>query len=89
MRRPALFIAHFSIICGTAIAAEGALTASEQSLRKLLGDSTPTPISLWPGKPPKFLEDAPADSVDGNRHITMVSVPTKAATASAISSHVG
>jgi acetyl esterase/lipase len=55
--------------------AAGAAPA-EVALRQTLGDATPTPIPLWPGKPPRFLENAPAETVDEKPTIRMVSVPT-------------
>src|SRR5262249_39385417 len=35
----------------------------------------PEPIPLWPGKPPRFAESAPPETVDDHAHIRMVSVP--------------
>ncbi|HSI15469.1 MAG TPA: alpha/beta hydrolase [Chthoniobacter sp.] len=49
---------------------------SEIALREQLGDATPEPIPLWPEKPPRFAEGAPAETVDKNAHIKNVSVPT-------------
>jgi acetyl esterase/lipase len=52
------------------------LTSSEQELKNLLGEGAPNPIPLWPGKPPKFAEKAPAETVNENAQIKMISVPT-------------
>lgn len=52
------------------------LTPSELTLRELLGDSTPAPIPLWPDKPPKFVENAPPETVDEHARIQMISAPT-------------
>ena len=46
------------------------------ALRKLLGEGTPTTISLWPGKPPGFVENAPPETVDEKSHVRMVALPT-------------
>jgi acetyl esterase/lipase len=56
------------------VAAE--LTPSELALKKLPGGGTPDPIPLWPGKPPQFVENAPAETVDEHARIRMISVPT-------------
>lgn len=53
-----------------------ALTPAEQELRALLGPDTPEPIPLWPGKPPRFVEDAGPEKIGLNGQITNVSVPT-------------
>ncbi|MCX7008213.1 MAG: alpha/beta hydrolase [Kiritimatiellaeota bacterium] len=53
-----------------------ALTPSEIELKKMLGEGTPDPIPLWPGKPPRFTENAPVETVRSNAGIKMVSVPT-------------
>jgi acetyl esterase/lipase len=68
------------VCCGGLVAREGPQPAdakpSESALRKILGAGTPEPIALWPGKPPKFVDDAPPETVDEHAHIRMVSVPT-------------
>lgn len=82
----------FGACCGALAAQEGSEPAapaspptsaaalrSELALRQLLGAGTPKPIPLWPGKPPKFMEDAPAETVDANARIRMVSLPTLSA----------
>jgi acetyl esterase/lipase len=51
------------------------LTASEQQLKATLGDETPDPIRLWSDKPPRYLEDAPEETVDDHAHIQRVSIP--------------
>ena len=51
-------------------------TPSEDALRRLLGEGTPSPILLWPGKPTKFADDAPPETVDEHARIRMVSIPT-------------
>ncbi|HET6325642.1 MAG TPA: alpha/beta hydrolase [Planctomycetaceae bacterium] len=71
----------FSTCCGVLLAQEKSTapsegTPSEQALRKLLGEGTPKPVPLWPGKPPQFLENAPPEVVDERASIHMVSVPT-------------
>jgi acetyl esterase/lipase len=70
-----------STCCGVLLAQEKSSapsegTPSEQALRKLLGEGTPKPVPLWPGKPPQFLENAPPEVVDERASIHMVSVPT-------------
>jgi len=52
------------------------LTPSELTLKKMLGLKTPDPIPLWPGKPPRFVENAPAETTDEHARIRMISVPT-------------
>jgi acetyl esterase/lipase len=52
------------------------LTPAESALRKALGDKTPNPIPLWPGKPPKALDNAPPETVDAKPTIRMVSTPS-------------
>ena len=52
------------------------LTPSELKLKKLLGDCTPDPIPLWPGRPPKFMENAPPEVVTDEARVRMISVPT-------------
>jgi len=61
------------LLNGVALAQE---TPSEQGLRKLLGEGTPQPIPLWSGKPPKFVENAPVETVDEFAHIRLIAVPT-------------
>jgi endo-1,4-beta-xylanase len=51
-------------------------TPAEAALRKLLGDGTPDPVPLWPDKPPRSVDKAPAETVDEHARIGMVSVPT-------------
>ena len=53
-----------------------ALTPSEEALRQILGERTPVPIPLWTGQPPKFLTNAPPETVDEHARIKSVSVPT-------------
>ncbi len=52
------------------------LTPSEQALRRELGGDLPDPIPLWPDKPPRFVENAPAETVAEGARIHSVSVPT-------------
>ncbi|MDQ3621842.1 MAG: alpha/beta hydrolase [Verrucomicrobiota bacterium] len=52
------------------------LTPSEIELKRQLGPDTPDPIPLWPDKPPRFVENAPAEFVVENARIRSVSVPT-------------
>lgn len=52
------------------------MTPSELKLKKLLGEGAPDPIPLWPGKPPKFMENAPPEVVTDEARIRMISVPT-------------
>jgi acetyl esterase/lipase len=52
------------------------ITPSEAELKRLLGPGTPDPIPLWAGKPPRFTENAPAETVDEHARIRMISVPT-------------
>lgn len=56
----------------TAIAA----TPAEESLTKILGPQTPEAIPLWPDKPPRFVVDAPPETVDEHARIRSISVPT-------------
>jgi hypothetical protein len=53
--------------------------ASDAVLRQQLGDGLPTPIPLWFGKPPQFLENAPPETVVEHAHIKSVSLPTLSA----------
>ena len=53
-----------------------ALTPSEEALRDVLGEGTPVPVPLWAGQPPKFLTNAPPETVDEHARIKSVSVPT-------------
>ncbi len=69
-----VFAASFLVPVVVASAVE--LTPSELALKKLLGDDTPDPISLWPGKPPKFVENALPEVVTDEARIRMISVPT-------------
>ncbi len=52
------------------------LTPAELALKKLLGEGTPDPLPLWPGEPPGFLKDAPAEAVNEHGQIKMITVPT-------------
>lgn len=52
------------------------LTPSEVTLKNLLGAGTPDPIRLWPDAPPKFVPQAPAETVDEHCRIKLISVPT-------------
>src|SRR4051794_30623957 len=51
-------------------------TPSEAALRKVLGESSPRPIPLWPDRPPMFVADALAEVAGEHARIRMVSVPT-------------
>jgi dienelactone hydrolase len=51
-------------------------TPADIELKRQLGPNTPDAILLWPDKPPRFLEDAPAETVVENARIRNVSVPT-------------
>jgi acetyl esterase/lipase len=64
------------LIAGERSDRAAAATPAELALRKVLGSETPKPIPLWPGKPPKFVENAPPETVDEKPTIRMVSVPT-------------
>jgi acetyl esterase/lipase len=66
--------AALGLLCGRAQAVD--LTPSEMALKKVLGESTPDPIRLWPGKPPKFIENAPEEVVVEPGKIRGVSVPS-------------
>lgn len=50
-------------------------TPAEIELKRQLGPGTPDAIPLWPDKPPRFLENAPAETVVENARIRSVSVP--------------
>ncbi len=52
------------------------LTPSELKLKQGLGEGTPDPIPLWPGKPPRFNEKAAPEVVDDKPSIKSVSVPS-------------
>ena len=52
------------------------LTEAEIKLKGILGEGTPEPIRLWEGRPPKFVENAAAETVDENARIQMISTPT-------------
>jgi hypothetical protein len=71
----------FAVCCGVLVAHNGPQPAAEakpgeSALRKILGEGTPEPIALWPGKPPRFVDGAPPETVDEHAHIRMVSIPT-------------
>jgi endo-1,4-beta-xylanase len=51
-------------------------TPAEVELKRQLGDDTPAAILLWPGTPPRFVENAPEETVADNAKIRGVSVPT-------------
>lgn len=69
-----------AVLLGVLIAATRAstaeLTPAELAMKQALGPATPNPIPLWPGEPPRFAVDAPAEVVDERAHIRLVSVPT-------------
>jgi dienelactone hydrolase len=73
----------FGVCCGLLIAQQQSLRAQpsvrEPASRKAPGDGVPITIPLWPGKPPKFLDGAPPETVDAKGTIRMVSVPTLSA----------
>lgn len=72
-----LLLSLIAIVVCSGISISGAdLAPSEIALRKQLGDATPEPIPLWPDKPPRCAEGAPAEVVDEHSHIKDVSVPT-------------
>ena len=52
------------------------LTQSETDLKNVLGEGTPDPIRLWPAMPPKFAENALAETTDEHARIKLISVPT-------------
>ncbi len=52
------------------------LTPTEAKLQKILGQGTPDPVPLWPGKPPRFTENAPIETVDDKPTIKSVSIPS-------------
>ncbi len=87
LRRPlcCAMVLMLAVLFGawSGFAAEGAepsaSPASDAVLRQQLGEGLPTPIPLWPGKPPQFLENAPPETVDDDTHIKMVSLPTLSA----------
>jgi acetyl esterase/lipase len=76
MKVIALFTLAGFLIAPLSGARAAELTPSELALRQQLGDGTPDPIPLWPGKPPQFAEDAPAETVTDHAQVRMVSVPT-------------
>ncbi len=68
---------------GLALAAphgtQAATSPAETALRTVLGEGTPPQIALWPDKPPRFVENAPPETVDANARVRVVSVPTLSA----------
>lgn len=77
MNRPHFLslLSLFSLgVIGIAVAAE--LSPSERELQRQLGPGTPDPIHLWPDRPPKFLENAPPETIAENQRLRSVSVPT-------------
>jgi acetyl esterase/lipase len=78
---PFVSVVRILLTCIAALMTSGVLPAanlspSEAALLQQLGRGTPEPIPLWPDKPPRFVESAPAETVDANAHIKNVSVPT-------------
>lgn len=65
--------AHF-LLAHTTCGSE--LTPAELKLKQILGEGTPDPIPLWPGKPPRFNEKAAPEVVDDKPSIKSVSVPS-------------
>jgi len=57
-------------------AADREPTPAEVELKRQLGPDTPDAIPLWPDKPPRFLEGAPAETVVENARIRSVSLPS-------------
>jgi acetyl esterase/lipase len=70
------FALALSLLAPWVVLNAGELTPSELKLKTLLGDGTPDPIALWPGKPPQFMENAPPEVVTDEARIRMISVPT-------------
>jgi len=52
------------------------LTPAEQRLKEMLGPDTPAPLTLWPEKPPRFMEDAPPEEVTERASIRSITIPT-------------
>ncbi len=63
-------------VAAATTSAQTDLATSDAALVKVLGDKAPKQIPLWPGKPPRFLENAPAEVIDEHPRIQMVSTPT-------------
>lgn len=74
--KPATLAFAILLLVPLTVPGAGKLTPSEMALKKLLGDGTPDPIPLWPCKPPKFVENAPPETVTDEARIRMISVPT-------------
>ena len=64
------------LLASLIVLSAAAQTRGEAALLRLLGEGTPQPVPLWSGQPPKFVADAPPESVDEKAHIRSVSVPT-------------
>jgi len=73
LRRIAAAFALAALLVTTGWSRE--LTNAEHALKQQLGPETPDPIPLWPGKPPRFVENAPEEIAE-NAKIRSVSVPT-------------
>jgi hypothetical protein len=73
-RTACLSLSFFVVAVSSGRAVE--LTEAEMLLKEQLGEGTPDPIPLWVDKPPRFVENAPAETVGKNAQIQMISVPT-------------
>jgi acetyl esterase/lipase len=76
MKRTALFMLAALLLAPLDALHAAEPTPGEAALKNFLGEDTPDAIPLWPGKPPRFVEDAPPETVNDNLQIKMVSVPS-------------
>lgn len=65
-----------AVLSATHAADRREATPAEVELKRQLGAETPDAVLLWQDQPPRFVENAPAETVVENAKIRGVSVPT-------------
>ncbi len=73
--RGAVMLAMVALLRASAVE-PAQLTSGESAHQQLLGTNTPAPVALWPGRPPRFVENAGPEVVTDEARIRNVSVPT-------------
>ncbi len=66
----------FALLSTTHAAEPREATPAELELKRQLGAETPEAVLLWSDQPPRFVENAPAETVVEIAKIRGVSVPT-------------